>query len=89
LVSIAPDQFIGRVCGGNEMTYRGHVRNGVVVLDAAVDLPEGVAVDVIPVPNADRETIADRFGDLVGCVSDLPSDLAAKHDHHLYRGVEE
>jgi len=28
------------------MSYPGHVRNGVVVLDEPVDLPEGAAVRV-------------------------------------------
>ena len=28
------------------MTYRGHVRNGAVVLDVPADLPEGAAVEV-------------------------------------------
>jgi hypothetical protein len=32
------------------MTYRGHVRNGAVVLDAPVVLPEGAAVEVSVVP---------------------------------------
>jgi hypothetical protein len=28
------------------MTYRGHVRNGQILLDEPVELPEGVAVDI-------------------------------------------
>jgi hypothetical protein len=28
------------------MTYRGHIRNGVVVLDDGVDLPDGTVVSV-------------------------------------------
>jgi hypothetical protein len=28
------------------MTFRGHVRNGAVVLDAPTELPEGAAVEV-------------------------------------------
>jgi len=70
------------------MTYRGHVRNGVVVLDVAVDLPEGVAVDVIPVADAVQETIADRLRDLIGCVTELPADMAANHDEYLYGHVK-
>ena len=31
------------------MTYRGHVKNGAVVLDAPVALPEGAAVEVVVV----------------------------------------
>jgi hypothetical protein len=31
------------------MTYRGHVKNGAVVLDAPAALPEGAAVEVVVV----------------------------------------
>lgn len=31
------------------MVYRGHVRNGAIVLDDAVSLPEGMEVTVEPV----------------------------------------
>jgi hypothetical protein len=31
------------------MTYRGQVKNGVVVLDANASLPEGTQVQVLPV----------------------------------------
>lgn len=30
------------------MTYRGHVKNGVIVLDVPVQLPEGAQVTVYP-----------------------------------------
>ena len=30
----------------NNMTYYGHVRNGIVVLDDPVALPEGALVDI-------------------------------------------
>ena len=46
-------------------------------------------VDLIPLPKARRETITERIGDLDGCDSDLPGDLAAKHDHRLYGDAEE
>ena len=69
------------------MTYRGHIRNGAVVLDVPSQLPEGAEVDValrqptdIPLPS----TLLDRFGDLVGSCSDLPTDMAENHDHYLH-----
>lgn len=38
------------------MTYRGHVKNGVVFLDGAVTLPDGTEVTVQPVlPNSTRD----------------------------------
>jgi hypothetical protein len=36
------------------MTYRGTVKNGVVVLDAEAALPEGIAVEVVPVVRRGR-----------------------------------
>ena len=30
------------------MTYKGHVANGVIVLDEDVTLPEGMSVDITP-----------------------------------------
>ena len=59
------------------MTYRGHVRNGTVVLDTPAELPEGatVEVNVIVAPDRDRPPITsieelrgedvgeDEFGD--------------------------
>jgi hypothetical protein len=29
-------------------------------------------------------TLAERFADVIGAVPDLPSDMAAQHDHCLY-----
>jgi hypothetical protein len=65
------------------MTYRGHIQNGFIVLDETVVLPEGTQVRVEPVGESGR-TLADRFGDLIGCVSDLPSDMAENHDHYIH-----
>ncbi len=40
------------------MTYRGKVKDGVVVLDPGVKLPEGAEVYVEPVPTGDwRECV--------------------------------
>ena len=38
------------------MTYRGHVKNGTVVLDPPAELPEGAAVEVNVVPHATSES---------------------------------
>ena len=66
------------------MTYRGHVRNGVVVLDGSLDLDEGAEVVVEPVAQKDLPTLADRFREVMGTVSDLPPDMAANHDRYLH-----
>ena len=73
------------------MTYRGHVRNGVVVLDEPAELPDGMAVVVTPldgsVPAASDEermpTLAERLKDVIGTVEG-PPDLADNHDHYLH-----
>jgi len=74
------------------MTYRGHVKNGVVVLDQPAELPEGAEVDVTvrtePRTEKDDEkpipTLADRLRNVIGTVKGLPRDLAENHDHYLY-----
>ena len=67
------------------MTYRGHVKDGVVVLDEPVALPEGapVEIDVLQaeeVPVSLRELLLKFSGKAEG----LPSDLARNHDHYLH-----
>ena len=63
------------------MVFRGHVRNGVVVLDEPADLPEGAEVSVECIG---RRTLADRLRDVIGSVPDLPEDLADNHDHYIH-----
>ena len=65
------------------MTYRGHVKDGVVVLDEPLRLPEGTVVHVELVPEQDARTLAERLGDVIGIV-DGPSDLAEHHDHYAH-----
>lgn len=75
------------------MVYRGHVRNGVVVLDdPAVRLPDGAEVQIAVVAPADESVAADK-GDATlgqkllryaGKAIGLPSDAARNHDHYLY-----
>jgi hypothetical protein len=66
------------------MTYRGHIKNGLVVFDERVALPEGAEVRVEPVPTQGRMTLAERFKDVIGCISDLPPDMAENHDHSIH-----
>ena len=60
------------------MVYRGHVQNGVVVLDEPTDLPDGVEVYVECV---ERKSLADRLRNIIGSVPGLPVDFAKNHDH--------
>jgi hypothetical protein len=71
------------------MTYRGHVQNGVVVLDEAVALPEGasVQVDLGGGDKADEEagdSLYERLKAVVGAAQGLPEDAAMNVDHYLY-----
>lgn len=66
------------------MIYNGHVKNGVVILDDSVQLADGTQVRVEPVEDQPRKTLAERFKDIIGVVDDLPSDMAAEHDHYIH-----
>ena len=76
------------------MTYRGRVKNGVVVFDDRADLPEGaeVSVSVRSVKTTSRTpkrkrkipTLYDRLKPLIGKAKGLPPDLAKNHDHYIH-----
>jgi hypothetical protein len=69
------------------MTYRGHVKNGQITLDEPVALPEGVAVNVETIEH-ETELLGDDLSELLlrhaGKGRDLPTDLAAQHDHYAH-----
>lgn len=65
------------------MTYKGRIRNGSVVLDEPVQLPEGAKVTVDleepkPVP------LSELLGDLIDAGDELPTDAARNKRHYLY-----
>jgi len=74
------------------MTYRGRVKNGVVVLESGVRLREGMDVRVEPVEETvsaaagSQESRQLREGLLAfsGLIKEGPSDLARNHDHYLH-----
>jgi hypothetical protein len=55
------------------MTCRGHIENGSVVFDEMVPLAEGTPVRIEPVAEP-ATTLAERFKDVIGCISDLPKE---------------
>jgi hypothetical protein len=69
------------------MTYRGYVKSGQIVLDAAVKLPEGSEVNVELItsrenpPDDDLAAVLRRHA---GKGKNLPADLAANHDHYAH-----
>ncbi|HUT10034.1 MAG TPA: hypothetical protein VMY42_06025 [Thermoguttaceae bacterium] len=74
------------------MIYRGHVRNGVVVFDDAVTLPEGIPVQVEclacepkePVLDENGRTLGQKLLKHAGKATGLPPDASRNHDHYLY-----
>jgi hypothetical protein len=66
------------------MTYRGHVENGIVVLDDAVALPEGASVQVDLVSEEAGATLYERLKSVIGKAQGLPPDAALNVDHYLY-----
>ena len=66
------------------MTYRGEVKNGVIVLEPGATLGEVIVVRVEPVEANSEPTLADRLRNVIGIVEGLPTDLAAQHDHYLH-----
>ena len=66
------------------MTFRGEIKNGVVVLEEGAPLPDGTIVRVEPVGATSDVTVAQRWERVIGMVKGLPLDLAEHHDRHLH-----
>jgi len=66
------------------MTYRGHIKNGQIILDEPTRLPEGAEVRVEVTDNgAIRPTLWDNLRRIAGTV-DGPEDWARNHDHYIH-----
>lgn len=76
------------------MTYRGHVKNGTVVLDAPVSLEEGLEVEIVVSgdcsshPGKPGQTLHDRLKPFIGIVNDMPSDASECLDYYLAISVQ-
>ena len=71
------------------MTYRGKVKEGVVILEGGIKLAEGTDVEVQPVeaksePASQTQSLSQRLMKHAGAVKGLPSDLARNHDHYIH-----
>ena len=64
------------------MELEGVVHNGVIVPDDTTALPEGTRVPIEPAKVGKQTTFGQLFCDLVMDSPDLPTDLAAQHEHH-------
>jgi hypothetical protein len=72
-----------------DMTYRGRVENGTIVLDEAVELPEGAKVkvdlcDALTVDEGQIPTLYERLKSVIGKAEGLPTDASVNIDHYLY-----
>ena len=74
------------------MTVRGRVKNGVVVLEPGIALPEGAAVRLEITASQEGQVEVDENGRTLGQkllkyagkAVGLPPDAARNHDHYLY-----
>jgi hypothetical protein len=69
------------------MTYRGRVKNGVIVLEPPASLPDGTEVKVDEVARPEDEnapTLEEELGQYIGQAEGLPADSSTNHDHYLY-----
>lgn len=64
------------------MELEGVVHDGVIVPDDTHALTEGMRVSIEPVKAEEQFTFGQLFGDLMVDCPDLPTDLAAQHDHY-------
>jgi hypothetical protein len=69
------------------MTVQGTVRDGTVILDGDVPIPDGTRVQVIVSdetgPTESKPTLAFLMK-YAGCMKDLPADFAQQHDHYIH-----
>ena len=73
------------------MTYRGLVKEGQIVVEELIDLPDGTPVQIeiweTPLQSEDEvnvPTLAERMSGIIGKAEGLPIDAAREHDHYLY-----
>jgi hypothetical protein len=73
------------------MTYHATVRNGTLVVEEPLALPEGSRVEVevrpaptTPLPEQSPRTLYERYKSFIGIGKGLPADLSRNHDHYLY-----
>ena len=69
----------------SHMTFKGTVKNGVVVLSKPRQIPEGAQVEVEYKPPASP---GDWIEEFAGAAGDLPPDLSSHLDDYLY-GVKQ
>ena len=68
------------------LKWSGTVKNGAIVLDDGMPLPEGARVEVQVREQAAGATdgVGTRLLKHAGTVHDLPADMADQHDHYIH-----
>ena len=66
------------------MSIAGTFKNGVIVPDVPLSVPDGTRVQVVVPQDQEGAPTLTNLLDLAGCVKGLPPDFAAQHDHYLY-----
>lgn len=71
------------------MTYHGHIENGQVIFNEAINLPNGaeVAVSIIAKGTDGEEdvpTLYEQLKPFIGKIEGLPPDASQNIDHYLY-----
>lgn len=70
------------------MVYKGHVKDGAIVLDDPAPFPDGATVMVqlaADIGNEDEGlSFTEPYADLIGKAEGLPEDASENHDHYLY-----
>jgi len=66
------------------VTYKGHIKNGTVVLDEPVALPEGALVTVDVIPAETTAPLSEKLKDVIGKATGLPPDASSQKRHYLY-----
>lgn len=66
------------------MTLDGTVRDGIIVLENGVQIPDGTRVQVVLADEAAEQPTLLSLLKLAGAVKGLPADFAAQHDHYIH-----
>jgi hypothetical protein len=80
-------QVLAKILAEAQMTYRGKVKNGVVVFDNGIALEDGTEVRIEPIeitPRSSPNKPNQLFEAAKRAKSTGVTDLARNHDHYLY-----
>ncbi|HOD82676.1 MAG TPA: hypothetical protein PKG77_14750 [Phycisphaerae bacterium] len=71
------------------MTYRGRVKDGIVVVEGPECPPEGAQVSIRVLKGRRRKqrkpsSMYEHYKSVIGTAKGLPPDASVNHDHYLY-----